>query len=132
MKVDKELAEGRSQRHALLFCRCVIAAIGLLFFFYGQYQLGWASAQWPTVSGLIVTSEITTHTDEGETTYSDKIKYVYTVDGVEYQSSVVVIGSHEYSAHNVVARYPLDAEVSVAYGSEQAQSGGTGAGRRIE
>ena len=117
MKVDKELAEGRSQRHALLFCWCVIGVIGLLFFFYGQYQLGWAraSAQWPTVSGHIVTSEITTHIDEGETTYSDKIKYVYTVDGVEYQSSVVVIGSHEYSAHNVVARYPLDAEVSVAY-----------------
>ena len=90
MKVDKELAEGRSQRHALLFCWIVIGVIGLLFFFYGQYQLGWAraSAQWPTVSGHIVTSEITTHIDEGETTYSDKIKYVYTVDGVEYQASM--------------------------------------------
>ena len=117
MKVDEELSQGRKQRHALLFCWYVIATIGLLVFFYGQYQTGWAraSAQWPAVFGQIVTSEVTTDTHEGETTYFDRIKYVYTVDGVEYQSSVVVIGGHEYSAHNVVARYPLGAEVSVAY-----------------
>ena len=117
MKVDKELAEGRKARHALLFIWGVSATIGLLFILHGQHQLGRAraSAAWPVVNGQIVTSEVTTHTDREGTTYSDRIKYVYTVDGVEYQSSVVVIGGHEYSAHNVVARYPLNAKVSVAY-----------------
>ncbi|MDG1874176.1 MAG: DUF3592 domain-containing protein [Mariniblastus sp.] len=117
MKVDKELAEGRMQRHALLFIWAVIGTIGLLFCLYGQYQLGWAraSAHWPVVSGRVITSKVTTHTDEEGTTYSDKIKYVYTVDEAEYQSGIVVIGGHEYSAHNVVARYPLGAKVSVAY-----------------
>ena len=117
MKADKELSEGRSQRHALLFIWGVIATIGLLLTLYGQYQLSWAraSADWPVVAGRIVISEVTTHRDEEGTTYSDKIKYVYTVVGAEYQSSVVVIGGHSYGAHRVVARYPLNADVSVAY-----------------
>ncbi|MCH2181631.1 MAG: DUF3592 domain-containing protein [Mariniblastus sp.] len=114
---DKELAEGRSQRHALLFIWGVIATIGLLLTLYGQYQLSWAraSADWPVVPGRIVTSEVTTHTDEEGTTYSDEIEYAYTVDGTEYEAGVVVIGGHSYGAHNVVARYPLNADVSVAY-----------------
>lgn len=114
---DKELAEGRSQRHALLFIWGVIATIGLLLTLYGQYQLSWAraSADWPVVPGRIVTSKVTAHTDEEGTTYSDKIKYVYTVEGTKYEAGVVVIGGHSYGAHNVVARYPQGAEVSVAY-----------------
>ncbi len=114
---DKELAEGRSQRYSLLYIWGVIATIGLLLTLYGQYQLSWAraSADWPVVPGRIVTSEVTTHTDEEGTTYSDEIEYVYTVEGTEYEADVVVIGGHPYGAHNVVARYPLNAEVSVAY-----------------
>ncbi len=116
-KPNKQLAEGRAQRHALLLIWGVIGTIGVLCMLYGQYQLGWAraSADWPVVAGRIVTSEVTSHTDEEGTTYSDEIEYVYAVDGTEYEADVVVIGGHGYGPHRVVGRYPLGAEVTVAY-----------------
>ena len=116
-KPDKKLAEGRTQRHALLLIWAIIGTIGVLFILYGQYKLrqARASAAWTVVAGKIITSDVTAHTDEEGTTYSAQIEYVYTAKGTEHRSNVVVIGGHEYGAHGVVARYPLGAKVSVAY-----------------
>ena len=116
-KADKEKAEGRTQRHALLFIWGIIGAIGLVLILYGQLQRrgARASAEWPVVSGKIVTSEVTSHTDEDGTTYSADIEYVYTVEGIEHRSNVLVIGGHPYGAQETVSRYPLGKTVSVSY-----------------
>lgn len=47
-KADKEKAEGRTQRHALLFIWGIIGAIGLVLILYGQLQRrrARASAEW--------------------------------------------------------------------------------------
>ena len=117
-KSDKELKEGRQQRHALLFIWSVVGTIGILIVLYGEYKLkqARASVEWPTVPGRIVTSEVDSHTDdEGQTSYSSDIEYVYTVEGIEYQSDVVVLGGHEYDVHRTVGRYPVGLAVEVSY-----------------
>ena len=117
-KSDKELKEGRQQRHALLFIWSVVGTIGILIVLYGEYKLkqARASVEWPTVPGRIVKSEVDSHTDdEGQTSYSSDIEYVYTVEGIEYQSDVVVLGGHEYNVHRTVGRYPVGLAVEVSY-----------------
>ena len=117
-KSDKELKEGRQQRHALLFIWSIVGTIGIMIVLYGEYKLkqSRASVEWPTVPGRIVTSEVDSHTDdEGQTSYSSDIEYVYTVEGIEYQSDVVVLGGHEYNVHHTVGRYPVGLAVKVAY-----------------
>lgn len=116
-KVDKKMAEGRTQRHALLFIWAVVATIGLVLVLCGQFQRrrAEASLDWPVVPGRIVTSEITSHTDEDGTTYSADIEYVYSVEGGEYRSNTVVFGGHSYGAHQAVSLYPLGKTVSVSY-----------------
>jgi hypothetical protein len=54
---DKKKAEGRTQRHALLFIWGIIGTIGLVLILYGQLQgrRAQASANWPVTSGKIVT-----------------------------------------------------------------------------
>ena len=114
---DKKKSEGRTQRHALLFIWGIIGTIGLVLILYGQLQRrrARASAEWPVVPGRIVTSEVTSHTDEDGTTYSADIEYVYTVEGIEHRSDVVVIGGHPYGAQETVSRYPVGKTVSVSY-----------------
>lgn len=116
-KADKEKAKGRTQRHALLFIWGIIGAIGLVLILYGQLQRrrARASAEWPVVSGKIVTSKVTSHTHDDGTTYSADIEYAYTVEGIEHRSNVLVIGGHPYGAQGAVSRYPLGKTVSVSY-----------------
>lgn len=116
--VDKDLIEGRQQRHALLLIWAMVAAVGVLIIVYGQYKIGQAraSVHWPVVPGTMITSQIKSHTDdEGHVSYYADIDYVYTVQGKEYHSYVVVLGGHEYSASQVVGRYPVGETVDVAY-----------------
>lgn len=113
----QELADGRMQRKALLFIWLIIGLVGLATFCYGHYQLSRARASrtWPSVDGEIFTSRIKRHTDDEGTHYSADIEYRYRVDGKEFESSVIVIGGHSYSAHGAVGRYPQGQQVKVAY-----------------
>ena len=113
----QKLADGKMQRKALLFIWLIIGLVGLATFCYGHYQLSRARASgtWPSVDGKIVTSKIERHTNEEGTHYSADIEYRYRVDGKEFESSVIVIGGHSYTAHGVVGRYPKGQPVKVAY-----------------
>ena len=105
---DKQKPDGRKQRYAFLAVCCIPAIVGLVFVLYGELKRkqARASLDWPVAAGRIVTSKVTSSTSEGDTTYSADIEYVYTVEGVEHNGDVVVIGGHEYALHSVVARYP--------------------------
>ena len=109
----------RSERHALLAIWSFIALVGLVLIGYGQLKLqeSRASVDWPTATGRIITSRVESHYDseDSTTTYSADIRYIYGVKGAEHSSDVVVIGGHEYSAHSVVKRYPVDKNISVSY-----------------
>lgn len=115
--VSKPLAQGRTQRYGLLVIWGAIIAVGLFIFLQGRHQVSQskASLEWPVTNGEILVSKVTTiGTDDG-TTHSADIKYSYRVGGEKYSSNVVAIGGHEYSPHDLVERYPVGAEVSVAY-----------------
>ena len=115
---SKELAKARAQRKALLFIWAMIALAGLAITLWGEYQKEEAreSANWPSVTGQIITSFVESSTDQdGDRYYSAEIEYKYSVDGNEYTGNTVRIGGHPYSAHDVVRRYPLYKEVSVAH-----------------
>ncbi len=117
LETAESLAQGRSERYALLMIWGAIITIGFLIFLYGHYQnlRSKASAEWPITNGEIVVSKvITNRTDEG-VSYSADIEYSYSVGRKTYSSDVVVIGGHDYSAREVVNRYPVGADVSVAY-----------------
>jgi len=118
---DKQKPDGRKQRYAFLAVCCIPAIVGLVFILYGELKRkqARASLDWPVAAGRIVTSKVTSSTSEGDTTYSADIEYVYTVEGVEHDGDVVVIGGHEYALHSVVARYPRGKTVSVSYDSEK-------------
>ena len=119
---DEELKEARQQRNAVLLVLGVGCTIGIMLILYGEYKLkrARASVEWPTAPGRIVTSEVDSHTnDEGRTSYSSEIEYVYTVEGIEYQSNGVVLGGHEYDARRTVGRYPVGLAVEVAYDSRK-------------
>ena len=107
----------RSERHALLMIWGIVGLGGMALFGYGHLKLqeSRASVDWPTVNGRIITSQVESYEDEDGTTYSADIVYAYNVEGTEHSSNVVVIGGHEYSAHGVVQRYPVDKVVSVSY-----------------
>mgnify|MGYP002821498683 CR=1 FL=1 len=94
-----------------------VGLVGTALFGYGHIKLqeSRASVDWPTANGRIITSRVESHESEDGTTYSADIVYVYNVEGTEHSSNVVVIGGHEYSAHSVVRRYPVDKVVSVSY-----------------
>ena len=108
---------GRKVRRQILLSLGLVALFPLAIILYGQYQLHYArqSEQWPLAPGRIVTSEVRSSSSEGVTSYSADIEYVYTVQGVEYRSDVVVIGGHSYGANATVKRYSLGSEVSVSY-----------------
>ena len=107
-----------SKRRALLAIWGFIALVGLVLIVYGQHKLqeSRASVDWPSVTGGIVSSRVEYHdSEDGTTTSSADIRYIYRVKGTEHSSDVVVIGGHEYSAYDVVKRYPVDKIVSVSY-----------------
>ena len=112
-----DLAKGRSERYALLMIWGAIIVIGFFIFLFGQYQASRskASLEWPMTSGAIVVSKVTKNKTEEGVTYSADIEYSYRVDGKRYASNVVVIGGHDYPAREVVSRYSVGNEVSVAY-----------------
>ena len=117
---DKQLSKGRNQRLALLAIWSAIGAVGLMLILYGQLKLNEsrASVRWPVAPGTIVTSKVTSHTDEDGVTYSADLEYMYMVGDVKHYSDVVVLGGHEYSARGVVTRYPVGTNVSVSYNPE--------------
>ena len=117
LEAAESLAQGRSERYALLMIWGAIITVGFLIFLYGQYQnlRSKASAEWPMTNGEILVSKVTTSRSDEGVTHSADIEYSYSVGRKTYSSDVVVIGGHDYSAHGAVHRYPVGAKVPVAY-----------------
>jgi hypothetical protein len=92
---------------------------------YRYLRIATAAAQWPTVTGKVVSSEIVTRIDRTEdgpvTCFIPLVHYVYDADGVSRDGSVIQPGleNHGYSleqrAREHVARYSVGSKVPVRY-----------------
>lgn len=98
-----------------LFLACSVFAV---FLFLRDINLAKASATWPTVSGTVKTSRVSTSTRKGKTKYSFDIGYDYAVNGQSYSGSRVRFGgagNSKSSAEELTRKYPAGATVAVHY-----------------
>jgi hypothetical protein len=102
----------------------VIGGLGMFYWFQRTRRLSQESRDWPSARGKVVVSEvreIDTTDDDGktDTDYSPRIEYEYTVGSETHRGSRIQFGGpwgvSEAGARIYVERYPLDAEVEVAY-----------------
>lgn len=95
----------------------VIAGVVLAYFAFGRVTDGLAQREWPTVPGVIVSSEVT-----GERSFVPRIEYTYQVGSETYTASsdrqVPLFGGKRKTrevAEKVAAEYLPGMEVSVYY-----------------
>jgi hypothetical protein len=104
----------------------ILAGLGMLLLIIYLRNLArvWASGDWSAVQGTIMESwieESTTSDEEGTETrrYAPKVRYRYTVMGVEYLGDRIAFGpgrsGNRASAEKVLARYPKGSATLVYY-----------------
>ncbi len=109
----------------------LVIMIGIGFTIWGAMVVMEArsAANWPTTEGTILISKFdrnfkTSSSGKGKWYYDVKIKYSYTVDGLEYESSRVDFKSANYHYKSevipstIARRYPVDKKVKVYYNPE--------------
>ena len=97
---------------------------GLTFWGWNILQSARASSTWPTVTGLVVSSEVTHRTDsDGADSYQPMVLYRYTVQQVSYDNNTIKFGENSYDsrrqAEQIAARYPAGEPVTVYHHPEQ-------------
>jgi hypothetical protein len=111
------LPEGRAR---VVFAVLLLLGAGAVLFGFGIYSSGAASAGWPTASGVVEASRVTSSRDsDGGTTYGASVEYGYTVRGRGYRSRKVTAGDYSSSdrsrAEGIVSKYPAGRQVAVRY-----------------
>jgi len=108
---------------ATVFC---LAAGAILIRKGNRYlRLGAATAQWPAVTGKVVSSDVVQRvakSQDGPLTYfAPQVHYVYNADGTNRDGSVIRFGmdnrgySREQQAREYLAKYSVGSKVSVRY-----------------
>ena len=97
---------------------------GLTFWGWNILQSARASSTWPTVTGRVVSSEVTTSSDsDGDDTFQPRVVYQYTVQDVSYDNTTIKFGENSYDsrrqAEQIAARYPAGEPVTVYHHPEQ-------------
>jgi hypothetical protein len=106
---------------------CFLTAMALVafgFFAHTMYE-GWASRPWPVADGMVLSSEVRTHTTENRTSYSPIIHYKYQVHGKWYTGSRLAFGfsnrSREASS-DIVEGYAAGTSIPVHYDPNQPEN----------
>lgn len=107
---------------ALLLFGGIFVACGVIFSGMGLYFMweGWQSESWPTATGRIISHEIDIDTDdEGDTDYTPRIRYSYTVDDQRYTGTRIAILGRSYNsqreAQAKLDEYPIESQPTVYY-----------------
>jgi hypothetical protein len=109
---------------AVLGSLSVIGGLGAFYWFQRTRRFSQQCREWPSARGKVVVSEVretdTTDNDgKTDTTYSPRIEYEYAVGSETHRGSRIQFGGpwggSEAGALRYVQRYPLGAEVEVAY-----------------
>ena len=102
-------------------------ALGVaLFVYWGKptFEKAQASKSWPTVSGIVKTSEVTVSETRDRkkrsTMYTPEIAFSYDIEGRSYVSSQIGVSSgwsssNSSSAYQLTNKYPVGEPVVVAY-----------------
>ncbi len=107
----------------------ILAAVGIGVCGFGYVTLtkAKASADWPSIQGTVTSSDVETRRETKGTgskartkiKYTPVVHYSYEVDGREHAASRISFGgftsNSSGSAHRVVNRYPVGAEVAIYY-----------------
>ncbi|HQO58006.1 MAG TPA: DUF3592 domain-containing protein [Candidatus Omnitrophota bacterium] len=112
---------------------------GIVYLGFMSYVKSRASQSWPTAQGVVVSSEVAAHRSRSRkghhrTTYGAKVRYEYTVNGVQYSSDKISFG--EYRTHNrgpaqaTADRYPPQVEVVVYYNPDKPEEAVLEPGKR--
>jgi hypothetical protein len=106
-------------RGTQLFCSLFIV-IGLVALGAGVWTLvkSLRSENWPVTDGVILSSEVKSHSGEHGNTYSAAVSYSYLVAGTNYTGKKISIGAMSASsdyANGIRNRYPAGKKVSVHY-----------------
>jgi len=113
---------------------CFVVGGVAVFFGSGQIKAAKQSADWPTVQGTVVSSEVqqerNTSRSNGKsrmkTTYHAEILYDYVANGTTYSANKVsfgqVGGSSPAPARKIVNRYPKGKNVTVYYNPEKPET----------
>lgn len=111
-----------------MFFMPVFAVIGvLLTIFWGipTARNAMESRNWPSADGRIIISDVSENYDSenGSITYTAKVAYNYTVNGLPYTGSTVAFGDFGSSdpshAGGIVSRYPVAKSVKVYYDPDE-------------
>ncbi|MDP2653307.1 MAG: DUF3592 domain-containing protein [Candidatus Omnitrophota bacterium] len=103
------------------FCSIfLIVGLAVMNMGFKQIQKSKLSMTWPTVEGVVSSSDMGRHRDSDRgTTYSADVTYRYVLEGTTYVSSKVRYGSLNTSnpadAQRVLNRYPVGTKVSVHF-----------------
>lgn len=107
------------------------AGIGLSIWGHGMLEEARASADWPTVSGTIVSSDVSVSKSTSgsgskrktSTVYEPSITYKYEVDGKPFTSSRVTTNDYSSSsskrAYRIVKKYPEGSTAKVYYNPDE-------------
>ncbi|TVR47340.1 MAG: DUF3592 domain-containing protein [Planctomycetota bacterium] len=99
----------------------ILIGLGVLVFGINSLRLAIASSDWPSVEGVVVSSEVVSSRDsDGNTTYRPNVVYEYEVDGANFVGDRLAFGgsvgtSGGGSARSVVQRYPVGKVIDVHY-----------------
>ena len=96
---------------------------GLTFWGWNILQSARASSTWPTVTGRVVSSEVTTSSDaDSDVTYQPRVTYRYAVQQVDYESYTIKFGENSYDsrrqAEQIAAKYGVGEPVTVYHHPE--------------
>jgi len=97
--------------------------LAVLLFFIAAHRYSKKAADWPSVRGKIVSSQVEKFQKRVDrtltTSYRPTVEYAYSVHGLDYRSNQIKVGmevdgSQAYAA-KVCARYPAGGEIDVHY-----------------
>ena len=117
---------GNSNPITSIFIGAAFVAVGIaVFIYWGKptFEKAQASKNWPTVSGVIKSSEVTQSRSSGKekkTMYTPNVVFDYELDGRSYTSSSIAVGSgwsssNSSAAYQITNKYPAGQTVDVAY-----------------
>ena len=105
---------------AFLLFFLLLGVVAAGFGFWNLYH-SLQCKQWPTVEGVVVSSELESHSgdaDHGDT-YSPQVTYQYTIAGRHFENDRLAFGAASSSsagwAQKILERYPVGQKVMVHY-----------------
>jgi hypothetical protein len=121
MDTKREYKKKELSRPIAFIFFIAFVGFGVLALFIGINTLknAYQSKWWPTVEGIVISSEVGHHHDHNSSTYKAQVLYDYKIEGSVFSSNTVSFGQYSSGnprqARRIVNRYPKEKLVKVYY-----------------